>query len=748
MIESSAEYQAAIVGSPRRIELLTVVDISDPDLAFGAVTTDSSAPWSKPEELHDKVFNPPARYATLEPGRWLLDGSFKVFPNDYKVPEHIGFCNNLLSGEDGSYPVDKPAYIIQTIEHVDVLQACGIFFSSDPIDGVPADFTVDILVGEVSYYNKKFTGNTATEVSLSGFTVYTPSAIKITITKWSLPGRRARVAEIIPGVYERWTERMLASFICNMQGDFSCLSLPYGTLDISMDNKSRRFEPRKKDGLFQSIEARQGIEAYIGVRLPSGAVERKKIGVFYQAGDGWKTGDNSVTMSWSLVDIIGLLANRTYISPDTLPTDLDGWMASAVAQLGDNFKNKYHVDPDYAKKPVTALSKDAVTNQKCGDIIRWACMAAGVWPRADQETGYLTAEPLWDQGNKITLDNIEKYPTMSANKSLAALIFTLADGKDTQFIVSGNATSSEETVNISNPFIHNSSDALTAARLILSCYGGNILETTGRGDPSSEIGDVDTIWLDESCATTARRQTQSFNISNGVLRGCRSTFVQADGSYLFQEFAVITKSGKWKAPANVKNNQLRIVLGSGGQGGSRGQDGYVGGSGGIPDAGVASGYGEKGSDGVGGKVWYGVININPEQEFDVHLGEGGSPSDVFGVPGSLGGVTTFGVYSSEDGNLYPNGYTDVANGQSFARTGVTAPLPGSGDGGAGGAGGDPGEGYWKQLFWTPDIPGYDSNNAGQGRGWDFIVTKDPGPGKPGVAGATGFAMITWDKEDK
>ena len=59
------------------------------------------------------------------------------------------------------------------------------------------------------------------------------------------------------------------------------------------------------------------------------------------------------------------------------------------------------------------------------------------------------------------------------------------------------------------------------------------------------------------------------------------------------------------------------------------------------------------------------------------------------------------------------------------------------DGGAGGKGGDPGEGYWEQLFW-PD---------GRPRGWDFVVTKEPGPGHPGVAGGSGFVMVTWDKPD-
>lgn len=735
MQAKSKSFRTAVVGSPRRIEILTVVDISDPDIRYGTFTADSIAPWSNPEELRDKVLDPPARYATLEPGRWILDQSFQIFPNDYQVSEPIGHSNDIPCGKDGRWPEGEPAWVQTTFSNVSILQALSLFFSTDPADGIPVDFTVEVLVDGVAYYTKTITGNTATEITLEGFTVYTPDAVRVTVTQWSLPGRRLRMVEIIPGVYERWSAGMLTSFSCTQQGDFSCLSLPYGTLELTIDNHTRRFEPRSKNGVFQSIEERQGIEVYIGVRLANGPVERCKLGVFYHSGDGWKTGDNAMTIAWSMVDIIGLLADRTFLPPASLPTTLSGWIGALAAQLGENFKSRYHVDPNYADVPVTANDVTDVTGKKCGEILRWVCQASGTWPRADAETGDLTAEPLWNVGNKVTLDNLVNYPTMRANQSLAALIFTLSDG--TEFVVSGNSTSSEKTVNIRNPFLHSREQALTAARLILSCYGGNLFETTGRGDPSSEIGDVDTIWLDESQATTARRMMQQFALQNGVLQNCQSKLLQADGSYLFECFAVIRQSGRWKAPAGV--TVLRVVLGSGGQGGGRGQDGFVGGSGNIPGDGTTSGYGEKGLDGQGGKVWYGVININPEQEFDVVLGEGGAPGSTYGQAGAMGGETTMtagGItYSSAQGTLYENGYTDIANGQSFARSGVAAPLEGSGDGGAGGEGGEPGVGYWEQLFW-PD---------GRPKGWDFVAVKEPGPGKPGVPGATGFAMVTWEK---
>ena len=42
--------------------------------------------------------------------------------------------------------------------------------------------------------------------------------------------------------------------------------------------------------------------------------------------------------------------------------------------------------------------------------------------------------------------------------------------------------------------------------------------------------------------------------------------------------------------------------------------------------------------------------------------------------------TVFGQYSSANGQVYEFGYTDIASGDSFARTGVKSPIAGSGDG--------------------------------------------------------------------
>lgn len=701
MLDRSPAYAAAIVGDTRQMRLKLVIDISDPDLTFGEVISSGESVLSRRAELHDKVFNLGTPYATLEPNRWLLDGSFLVMPDDpAEIPDQLGFVGDAIAGADGTF--SSPPWVELQIENVSVLQMFSVFFPENIWDGVAADFIVEVKQGGTAYHTETVTGNQTASLFFSGFTVYNPDAIRITMTRWSLPGRRIRVVELVPGLYDEWDDSMVAGFQVTQQANFGNTAVPYGTCSVSIDNADRRFDARTKNGLFLSIEDRQRIDVLMGPVLPDGTAEYKRLGYFYQYSGGWKTSRNEMTLDWSLVDIIGLLVDRAFLSPADLPTTLSGWLAALAAQLGANFVDAWHVDPAYADLPATA-SEAAVSGKKCGDILRWVCMATGTWARADAETGHLTAEPLWNQGNQCTLDNLTIYPIMKANNDLAAIIFTLSDG--TQIIVSGNSTSSNNTITVDNPFIHTQEQALAAARLILAAYGGNQIELTGRGDPASELGDVDTVWLNESTATTARRQMQTFQIQEGVLQGCQSRLIQADGSFLFQQRAVLTASGSWTAPAGVMT--LRVVLVG------RGGDGQDGTDGTWNAAGVT------GADGLGGKVWAGTIPINEQQIFDV----------------SIGDDTVFGAYSSAAGQRYELGYTDVASGDSFARTGVSAPRPGTGDGGKGGKGGAQGRRH-EETRTDKDGNSYTKT----------VIDSRPQPGNPGVAGVTGCVVIYWDKE--
>lgn len=723
MIKSSKAYEQAVTADARRVYAKAVVDIIDPDMVRGTITSSGQdADVSRLPQIWNHEFSHTANYAALEPNRWILDGYTQLLPDEQPEWE-AGLVGAPLSGIDGKFPAPQFAQI--TFSNTHILQACSIAFSDDPEDGVGEEFTVEISSQGVTYFTREVKGNTQALVNLMGFRVYYPDTLRVTVTKWSLPGRRMRILELVPGIYETWMGDEMEQFQVKMQGDVSCLTLPYGTASIRMDNQDRRFEPRNKDGVFLMIEERQGIELYMGVGLPSGKIEWKMLGVFYQHGDGWKTGDNDVTMKWDLVDIVGLLARRRYIPKGSTPKTLGGWIAALVGQLGRNFAKRYKVDPDYADKPVTPPG--SVSGLNCGDILRYVCMATQTWPRADASTGYLTAEPLWNQGNKITLDNMEVYPVMTANPGVSSVTIN-----DYTALVTDSTSS--DTVSVTNPFISTMDQRTAAARAILSTKGGDRFELTGRGDPSSEIGDVDTIWLDNGNAATARRIMQELSFSGGVLKSCKSVLIRGDGIFQYAKRVQFLYNGTFTVPEGVW--RLRLILVGAGADGNKGDDGiyfcttsWMGQLVFPPPAG-AEDLGP-GNNGGGGKIFETIIDVNPGQVFDVTVG----------VPRSMHLHSTFGPFSSANGKNYPNGFTDVANGESFGRAGVGGAKPGSGDGGIGGE-----QGEWGRTYATRD---FIEDPPGSGRGyWSnryIKVETHPTKGKEGTPGASGSVIIYYEE---
>lgn len=519
MIESSEAYKTAVKADFRRTLIKAVIEIIDPDIAYGAVSGSDQVAYSQADQVINDNFVSQDNFATLEQNRWILDGSFETVPT--AIEKEVGYIGKDVSGADGSFSTAQVVTI--SFSGVETLQAVTLAFSDNFYDGVAEDFTV--TVGSTV---KTITGNTAAQVIISDFTATSPTSITLSVTKWSLPSRHMRVIEVFPGLHEEWSGDDIYSLSVNQQANFVGTALPYGTATLAVDNTDRRFEPTSPTGIFKSIEDRQGIDISLGVILPSGAVEYKKVGRYYQYSGGWKTGQNAMTIQWSLVDIVGMLSAREYIPPSALPTTASGWVASVVAQLGTNFSTQYVVDQTLASVAISPDSRENVTGKKCADILSWVAMASGGYIVADASTGKLALKAIGSSGGSVALDDLESFPTVSANADVAALIFTIHNGAETlpQHTVSGNAPASSNTLSIDNPFIKSTATADAVAARILKFYGGNAFESTGRGDPAEEIGDADTLEIADGQTVSARRYAQSFAFGNGVLSGCKSQFLE------------------------------------------------------------------------------------------------------------------------------------------------------------------------------------------------------------------------------
>jgi hypothetical protein len=732
LISVSPAAAAAITASSRRMAARAELKLIDADILYLEATYSGALASSNTQQLHD-LETAPVKTATVELNRWTLDGECRLVGDAPVADAEVGWAADVLSGEQGDAP-EAAAWVQLNVSGLDVLQAAKVFFSPLPTDGVAVDFTFSVWSGPTLAYEEMVLGNHEPAVSFRGFAAYNVTALRVEIARWSLPLTRPRVVEIVPGVYEVWSGDSLRLVEVWREADFTCVTMPYSTAVLEIDNSDGRFSPEDPASILPMFEERQAVPLFFGVRLADGAYEWVPAGVYYQRDGGWETIDGGLLMKFSLVGIIGLLVGRKYSPPDVLPETLEGWVASIVAQIGVNFVDKYRVDESLRDFGLVCAISD-VAHITCGELLRYACMAARAVATEDTATGALVVAPTSDgMGSELTLDNLSAYPVQRANGDIASLTVRLNDGESTELTINGTNSASARTLSVFNIFVKTSAQAQLAARHIIGLYSGHVYETRGRGDPRSEPGDVDVIELRGGAMVGGRRYKQQLKLSDsGIMKDMPSYFMQSSGEHIYEQVVVITQSGTWTAPTGV--TRLHIILIGGGQGGQGGQGG---------DPFWMHGDGTPGAGGSGGLVYTADIPINSGQVVPISIGQGGAgggpaPWQQTGGDGLPGGATEIWQYSSGDGAPF-DGVVELITGEVYALAGqqgtpnctrVTNGEPGKEGAGYGGQGGGGG----RQSTYT----------IGEG---GLVQNEVPAvAGGFGGRGGSGCAIISYDLPD-
>ena len=370
MIVHTESYDKAVTASSRRMFARAVFDLVDPDAEITGVITNSESEISLTDQVVNRgVGSSDQRIATLELDRWVLDGSFVIPPeNPADRVGQVGWESADLCGSDGVFALPHP-YIELAIANVSILQAITLEFSDDSLDGRPVDFTVAMWSGATLLKTVEVTGNEGTSVVIGDFTVNNPTKIRLTVKRWSTPYRRVRLARFMLGLFETWDTSVIQDVDIYTEVTFSGLKIPYSSCTIRVENKNHRFDPYAPNTIFTSIEERQAIVVDLGLRLEDGSIEWIPGGTYYQQSAGWSLQD--LTVSWELLDIIGMLVKRKFVVPSPLPTTLDGWIGAIMSSLGVNFSNKYIVDSNVGALALMSTA-DKVAEKNCGEILRFA----------------------------------------------------------------------------------------------------------------------------------------------------------------------------------------------------------------------------------------------------------------------------------------------------------------------------------------------------------------------------------------
>lgn len=205
------------------------------------------------------------RYATLEPGRWLLDGSFTVLdPEDEE--KIIGWWSQSQSDENGTF---SPAPALECVldKGYDVI---GLEIAFDPECGEWATSMT------VSYYNASnaligskvfFEEDAVQPVIFTGIAV---KKIVVQINSWNKPWRFVKTSGFMPGQIFVFDGDNTFSFASTEQISPFDTSLKIPEYTITFDNSERKFNIVNPEGLMYFLRHRMKIPAKIGVLTADG----------------------------------------------------------------------------------------------------------------------------------------------------------------------------------------------------------------------------------------------------------------------------------------------------------------------------------------------------------------------------------------------------------------------------------------------------------------------------------------------
>lgn len=285
-------------------------DVTDPD-AHGDVVPSASGALDPLSRISDTVAadpTPPAAYATLEDGLWLLDGSRRVIPASGAAPG--GFVGSALSDASGAYSTPYPALTL-TFSVLHEPNIPGVTVTWSTVYGEYASsFRVTAYNGSSAIAEKTVTGNTSVRsVVLLDISSY--DRIVIEVLSWCLPYRRARMEAVFVGIRRVYTRGDLTAYRYEASVDPISAEAPMGRISFSLDNRDDKFDPTNDAGMSKYLTERQKMTVRYGQRLGGGSTEYIPGGVFYLS--EWDAPQNGLCANFTARDICGLLAQGSYI---------------------------------------------------------------------------------------------------------------------------------------------------------------------------------------------------------------------------------------------------------------------------------------------------------------------------------------------------------------------------------------------------------------------------------------------------
>ncbi len=348
MYPVSQEFIDKIRGEDK-IHAKIQIDYTDPFLDQSIeVITSENANVSFPSQTADAVAEPFAKIASLD-GSWVLDGTYALAPTPQEAEtKQMGWWGKQLAGIGGAFSAPYPTLTVSFFPRpITKLQAVG----DSKRQEWPVDFSIRLYNGNNTLlYTETVTGNTQVAWSKTLDEPITQvEKMELEITKWSHPGRQAKILEFFTSVQEVYEGDDILLIHLLEEREVSQGSLPVGNIsaneiDIRLNNETRKFDAgNKQSSLYQLLKANRRIKAWLGVDTSEGK-EYVPLGTFW-SGD-WHVPEDEVYAATTGRDRLELLRKSTYSTSQVQQNKTLYDLAVAVLEDAGLKPEEYWVDPE------------------------------------------------------------------------------------------------------------------------------------------------------------------------------------------------------------------------------------------------------------------------------------------------------------------------------------------------------------------------------------------------------------------
>jgi hypothetical protein len=328
-------------------------------------------------QVADEVTGPSAKYIALD-GSWIVGEDWGIAPGEEEVEStQIGWWGEQLADTEGYFTAPYPSISVSFWPRpIHALQVVG-----DSIRGeYPKDFTITVYDEDgVTMHVETVVDNTQIYWMQPVDSLGKVSQIMLSITKWSHPGRQAKVVEFFTSVQESYFDDDIITIDLLEEREVSGGSLPVGNisaneLNIRLVNKERRFDAGNTNSpLYGLLRPNRRVQAWLGVeRGDPQVIEYIPLGIFFSG--EWDAPEDRQYVSTTCRDRLEQLRRNPY-STNVVLVDISLYDL-VIAVLGDAgvLPRDYWVDSELKEFIIPYVYFDPMSHRDALRIIAEACL--------------------------------------------------------------------------------------------------------------------------------------------------------------------------------------------------------------------------------------------------------------------------------------------------------------------------------------------------------------------------------------